>query len=438
MKKNATTQVSRRNFLKSSAILSAGFMIVPRHVLGGQGYIAPSDTINLGFIGTGRQSRGLGPRFMKTEGCRMLAACDVDASKLERFSGLVRKHYKEENGNTRGMSESDYHTYRDFRELIARDDIDAVIIATPDHWHAIIAIEAMKDGKDVYCEKPLAYTVKEGRAMVKAARKYERVLQTGSMQRSRENFRHACELVRNGYIGDIKEVKVSVGGPPEVCNLPEEDPGRDIQWDMWIGPSAYRPYHSELAPPIPEQFWPKWRYYKGFGGGMVTDWGAHMFDIAQWALGMDHSGPVEFLPPAGDREFLTMKYENGIEMTHEEFGRGNAVRFIGSKGTLDVSRSFLDSNPASLAAHKIKETEIRLYKSDNHYADFLQAMRNRSKPICDVEIGHRTSSVCNIVNICYELNRPLQWNPEKEKFVKDKEASKMLGRKFRAPWKLKV
>lgn len=423
---------TRRKFMKQSALMGAGFMIVPRRVLGGPGYTAPSDEIALGFIGLGRQGLGLGKKFQENEGNRIVAACDVDQSKLLRFREKVELQYAELFGK-------DYYegcaVFSDWRELLEKDNIDAVVIATPDHWHALPAITALKARKDVYCEKPLSLTIQEGRQMVNATRKNDRVFQTGSMQRSRKRFRHACELVRNGYIGDIQHIKVSVGPPPIACNLPVEELLRKIDWNMWIGPAQYRGYNHLLAPPIPEEFWPKWRDFKEFGGGKVTDWGAHMFDIAQWALGMDDTGPIEYFPPDGEREFLMLRYANGITMSHEDFGKGNAVRFIGSEGVLDVGRSFLDANPASLADHTIGENKVRLYESENHYTDFLDAIRTRSQPICDVEIGHRTATICNIVNITYELNRPLRWNPKKEKFIGDAQANLMRRRESREDWR---
>lgn len=411
-------------------------MIVPRHVLGGPGYLAPSDEITLGFIGLGRQGKGLGNRFAKLAGCRILAGSDVDATKQDRFLKLTNEAYAESRGQTNYQACT---RHRDFEEVLGREDIDAVVIATPDHWHGVQGVMAMKAGKDVYLEKPLTLTVKEGQALVKAADKYERVFQTGSMQRSRENFLHACELVRNGYIGDIKEVLVCVGGgPPSPCELPTLDPKRDIDWDKWIGPASYRGYHDDLAPPIPEQFWPRWRHYSEFGGGMISDWGAHMFDIAQWGLGMDGSGPVRLEPlSTGEKPEMLLTYTNGIPMKQTDFGRGNAVRFIGSEGTIDISRSFLETTPANLKDHQLSDNEIRLYRSENHYEDWLQAIRNRTQPICDVRTGHSSATVCNITNIAYALNRPLDWNPDKEKFVKDKEANAMLSRPIRGDWKLR-
>lgn len=425
-------QKDRRDFLKKSLLAGTGFFIVPRHVLGGAGYIAPSEKVTLGFIGLGRKGLGHGLRMSQNNELQYLAACDVDATKMKRWRKRVKKSLKKQ-GKVASIDYTD-----DFRTIIDRKDIDAVVISTPDHWHAIPAIAAMKAGKDVYGEKPLTRTIEEGRAMVKAARKYDRIFQTGSQQRSAYNFRHAAELVRNGYIGEIKQIRVWLGTPTygTACELPEMDVPKVINWDAWIGPAPYRGYHNDLAPRIPEKFWPRWRYYKEFGGGMLADWGAHMFDIIQWALDMDHTGPVLFTPPTDPKADtgLTFQYANGIKVIQENFGRGNAISFEGSEGTIQVSRSFVDSTPKSLAERKIGENEKRVYFSDNHTADFVQAVKTRKKPIADVEIGHRTNSICCIANFAYWLRRPLKWDPTTEAFEGDVEANALRGREDRAPY----
>lgn len=334
---------------------------------------------------------------------------------------------------------SECKTYIDFREILDRQDIDAVVIATPDHWHGVISVKAAEKNMDIYCEKPLSLTVKEGRAMVNAARKYNRVFQTGSMQRSWPEFRQTAELIRNGYLGDIKEIKVSVGGPPKEYDLTGQTLPDGLNWDRWLGPNDFKPYNRDLAPLLEDTFWAKWRDYKEFGGGGMTDWGAHMFDIVQWALDMDNSGPVEVIYPDGkDFKFLTYKYANGITMTHEDFGKTNGIRFIGTNGRLDVQRRNLETNPTELKDRQIGSNEKHVYFSDNHYKDFIKAMRNRTKPVCDVEIGHRTATVCNIGNIAYELKRSLKWNPVKEKFKRDREANKLLSRSLRKEWSVKI
>jgi len=329
-------------------------------------------------------------------------------------------------------------TYDDFSRILLRKDIDAVVIATPDHWHAVATVMSANAGKHVYCEKPLAHSVEEGRAMVTAVQKNNVIFQTGSMQRSWKNFRHACELVRNGYIGDVKEVLVSVGKAAIPCDLPAQEVPAVLDWDKWLGPAASRPFNAELAPPVEKDIFPNWRNYKEFGGGILSDWGAHMFDIAQWALDMDRSGPIHFFPPDGkEYQALTMIYANGVVMRHQDFGRKFGVRFIGTKGKIDISREYLDSDPAGIVTEEIKPGEKRLYYSDDHYQDWLDAIRAHKDPICDVETGHRTSSLCCLANIAYWTGRPLTWDPAKEKLKKGGKANKYLKAQIRAPWSIR-
>lgn len=434
-KKLKSPASSRRDFIKKSAIVIPAFSIVPRFVLGGTGYVAPSDKITLGFIGTGKQSGGLSSRFLELADVQMLAASDVDSKKLELFKEKVNSFYTVSTGkdNYQGCD-----TYAMYEELLERKDIDAIIVCMPDHWHAKASIDAMKAGKDVYCEKPLAHTIKEGRKMVNAAEKYQKVVQTGSMQRSWENFRHACELVRNGYIGEIKTVKVNVGDPAVPCDLPDEPTPDNLNWDRWLGAAPLRGYNPVLSPPYTDTSWPMWRAYREFGGGIFSDWGAHMFDIAQWGLGMDNSGPSEFIPPTDKnaKRGLVMKYANGIEMTHEDFGKGWAVQFNGTEGKLEVSRSFLTTDPEKIIDEVVGDDKIKLYKSENHYQNWIDCIKSREKPVCDVETGHRSASVCNLGNIAYQLGRPLKWNPEKEKFEGDSDANKLLTKDYRKPYKV--
>jgi predicted dehydrogenase len=425
--------MDRRNFIGKSALAAGVFTIIPDRVMAkdAKNSIPPSDRINLGYIGVGKQSLHLLNALAKCPETMVLAACDVDINKLERFKGLAEKANKQKlEGGTQTVD-----TYENYRELLDRKDIDAVVIATPDHWHAMIAVDAAKAGKDIFCEKPLASTVAEGRAMVDATRKYERVFQTGNMQRSWRNFRHACEMVSNGYIGEIKEVNASVGDPVMACELPAEPEPDFLNWDLWVGPSLFRNYNSELAPSIAFNGYPNWRNYSGFGGGMVTDWGAHMFDIGQWALGMDKSGPVEFIPPKKrGKRGMKMVYENGVVMNHVDWGDFNAVQFLGSEGKIEVSRGFYRSDIKGLTGIELKDSDTPLYTSDNHYQDWIDAIKNRTRPVSDVETGHRTSALCNIVNIAYQLERPLKYKPTHEKFIDDDDANSMLSRPFRGEW----
>lgn len=422
--------MNRRNFIGRAAAGAAAITVIPRHVLGGQGYVAANDRINLGYIGTSKQSVGL---MRSLSGCKEtvnMAACEVYGAKLDIFAEAAQKA-----NAAKGLNHS-IDKYRYYREMLERKDIDAVVIVTPDHWHAMNVIDAAKAGKDIYCEKPMALTVAEGRAMVNATRKYDRVFQTGNMQRSWRDFRHAVELVRNGYIGEIKEVNVAVGVPVKQCALPVEEVPATLDWNEWVGPSLYRGFHNDLAPTPQDPRWPLWRNYRDFGGGMITDWGTHMFDIVQWALDMDQSGPVQFVPPADGGDYgLFMKYASGVVVNHKRWTNGNAVQFIGTEGRIEVSRDYLRTYPdENLAKAELKPTDKRVYLSTNHYQDWVDAIKKRSKPISDVEIGHRTASVCNITNIAYELQRPLLYNPATEQFTNDAGANMKLTRPYRGKW----
>lgn len=422
---------SRRRFIKNVALASAAFTIVPRHVLG-KGFVAPSDQVNIGFIGLGKQSRGLARNFAQLPDCQIVAGSDVWMSKMQWFTKHVSDMYAEHRDLNAYNGVSSHDNYRD---LLARQDIDAVVVATPDHWHAIQSIEAMDSGKDVYCEKPLTRTIQEGIDMVGAARRTGRIVQTGSMQRSGENFRKACELVRNGYLGDIFQVEVNVGDPARAYDLPEEPQPAGVDWNAWCGPSVLNHYNHRLAPENNDvKFWPDWRLFREYGGGILSDWGAHMFDIAQWGLGMDRSGPVHFIPPEDPKAVrgLRMRYANGVEMMHRDFGRGWAVRFRGTEGTIDISRHNFQSNPKGLVSTELQPSEIRLYDTGgNHLQDWLDSIRDRSEPACDAEIGHRSASVCNLANIAYRLNRPLEWDPVNETFPGDAEANGLTREKNR-------
>jgi predicted dehydrogenase len=436
-KRRGRMMYSRRRFIKTAALAASAFTIVPRHVLG-KGHVPPSDKINVGFIGLGRQSRGLARRFVELTDAQIVAGSDVWTTKMEWF----RQHVSSVYAKHRGVASYDgVATYLDYEELLDRDDIDAIVIATPDHWHALQAVAAMEAGKDVFCEKPLTHTIGEGIRMVRAAGETGRIVQTGSMQRSQEEFRKACELVRNGYIGDVRKVIVNVGDPARDYDLPAEAIPEEVDWSRWCGPAPLLAYNNRLAPASNDvDFWPDWRLFSQVGGGILCDWGAHMFDIAQWGLGMDRSGPVEFVPPEdpGAVRGLKMKYANGIEMVHEDFGRGWAVRFIGSDGSIDISRSFFESTPENLVDVELASSDIRLYDSGgNHYLDWLNAIRNRTQPICDVQTGHRSATVCNAANIAYWLKRPLQWDPGSETFRDDDEANALMKAQGREPFAFK-
>jgi predicted dehydrogenase len=263
-------------------------------------------------------------------------------------------------------------------------------------------------------------------------KRYGRIFQTGTQQRSWREFRVACELIRNGYIGDIKSITVNVGGPPAwSCNAPGEPEPEWLDWNMWLGPAPWRTYTSKIAPG-------GWMGYRDYSGGEMTNWGAHMFDTAQWAMGADESGPVEIIPPDGkDYKVLTYKYANGTIMTRGPISRNvPGVLFTGTKGMIEVSRDHLIAKPENLLRQQIGRDEIHLYESINHPDNFLECIKTRKRPASDAEVGCRSITVCHLGNIAYWLKRPLRWNPEKEQFINDPEADKMRARPLRAPWRL--
>jgi predicted dehydrogenase len=409
---------NRRDFLKKSALIAVPYF-VPRSVLGGAGETAPSDRIVMGAIGVGKQGRGDLRGFLNRKDTQMVAVCDVNGGSRNGAKGDVDKR----NGN------KDCTAYIDFRELLAREDIDAVMVATPHHWHAAMTVEACKKGKDVYCEKPLALTIHEGRAMVTAARKYERVVSGGS-QRVRGDYAGIAQAVRSGGYGEVKEVYVSCGSPPIRCDLagqPEPKP-EEFHWNLWLGPAPQAAYNKHRTAgnftTAAYKSRSGWRLWRDYSGGALADWGGHVFGAAQFALEMDDTGPVEIIPPSKDNKHLAFRYANGITMYHVDIykhGGGNGVKIVGT-----------ESKPRKQGDKKI---ELPNYQGQGGiFGDFIACVKNRTKPVRDVEVSHRTSSVCQLANIAYELGRPLKWDPEKEEFKGDEEANGLRSRAFRSPW----
>jgi predicted dehydrogenase len=439
--------ITRRDFVKTAtAVAVGGPVIITSPIRAAQGKPAPSDKITMGFIGPGKQGHGHVRRFLRMADIQVVAVCDVDASRREYARKVVEEQYAKDKDRAtfKGCT-----TYKDFRDLLARKDIDIVLIATPDHWHAIPVIEAAKAKKDIYCEKPLSLTINEARQMVNAVRKNNVIFQTGSQQRTEfgGRFRQAAELVRSGRIGKVKTVHVGCGGPSRDCDLPEQPVPEGLDWDFWLGPAPKRGYHKVLCPPgIPtkppadmgnvpfyENF-PNWRSYKDYSGGGMTDFGAHHFDIAQWGLNMDNSGPVEIYPPDGkDYKTLTYKYASGVVMYH---GGANSVKFTGTDGWIEVSRGSIQSSPESILKEPLGPNDVHLDVHEGHAENWLTCVRSRKLPICDIEIGCRSVTVCHLGNLAYWNKRPLKWDPEKERFIGDDEADKWLDRPKRAPWSL--
>jgi len=426
---------SRRQFLASTALSAAAApLLLPSRVWSADGGSGPNNRITFGYIGVGKQGRHLLQSFLPHADVQVVAVCDVDTTRRLHHKKLVEDFYAtKQDKDFKGCAE-----YKDFRELIARPDIDAVVVATPDHWHAYPVVMAAKAKKDIYCEKPLSLTIHEARAMAQAVRENQRVFQTGSMQRSDSAFWKGCTLVRNGAIGEVKEVYVSVGGPSKWCDLPEEPMEPGLDWDFWLGPAPLRPYNSVLSPRGVHDHFPDWRSYREYSGGGMTDWGAHHFDIAQWGLGMDESGPVEIIPPNGsDVKRLTYRYANGTIMYHGGLeGYQFGCVFVGTKGKVCVDRGRFKAEPESLMSEKFEALPVQLYRSNNHYKDFVDCVRSRKRPICDVEVGARSVTVCHLGNIAYWHGRKLKWDPAKEQFVGDQEANTWLDVEKRGGWKV--
>lgn len=423
-----SNQFTRRKFIKTAAMGAAGVAVFPRFLASctqSKSGSGSDGVIRLGFIGLGQQAMYLLNGFIGIPGVEVVAGSDVYGIKRERFQRRVNSHY------TNIEREVSVQVYENYKELISRDDIDAVVIASPDHWHAHMAIDACKAKKNVYLEKPLTFTIKEGQLLTKAVRDNGVILGVGSQQRSDTNFQHAVKMVQEGMLGKIERVNAYVGAPPTPYDLPEEPVPADLNWPLWLGPSEYVHYNSQLNPPISlepeqnEQFWGAWRWYKELGGGFTTDWGAHMFDIAQWGLGMDESGPVEIIPAGyGDAKYLTYKYANGVVMTEEPFDeqQTKGVKFWGDKGWIEVSRGHFIASDESLYPPVIEKTEGAYETQVPHLENFINALKNNTDPVVPVEIGHRSCTVCTLGNIAYDLGRPIKWDPVAEKFVDDPEA----------------
>jgi predicted dehydrogenase len=425
--------VSRRSLLKAAA---AAVWLGPAIVTGSRsasGAAGPNDRLTLGFIGVGTMGRGHVGRFLGMDDVQVVAISDVVVERANAAKEQVEQKYADatKSGAYKGCA-----TYNDFRELLARKDIDAVVIATPDHWHALACVAAAQAKKDIYCEKPLTHRIAQGRKIVEAVRSNDVVFQTGSQQRSEfgGKFRTAVEYVRNGRIGKVKTVRIGVGGPPIACDLPSQSIPEGTDWNLWLGPAAERGYHEELCPKGVHKHFPAWRRYKEFGGGAIADMGAHHFDIAQWALGMDESGPVEIHPPADKAETgLKFVYASGVEMSH---GGPSDCTFEGTDGTINVGRSQLESTPAKILEEPLTDNDQRVYPSSDHARNWIECIRSRKDPICPAEIGARSAAICHLGAIGYELRRPLKWDPAKEQFIGDDEANKLLDYQMREPWKL--
>jgi predicted dehydrogenase len=432
----AETSLTRRRFLQRSSAAAAAFaapqVITSR--LFGQG--APSNRINLGLIGAGN----IGVAHLDTligykDTVRVLGVCDVDRERRESSAERLNHEY----------GSNDCRAYADFRELNRRREIDAVLICTPDHWHALNALDAIRQGKDLYIEKPLTLTIAEGRALVDEARQYGRVVQHGTWQRSMKRYHDLVEFVRSGGLGKLHHVECLIGANNRHVGAtwqPEPVP-EGLDWDMWLGPAPWRPYTFNGCHY-------NFRFIADNASGQMTNLGAHCLDIGQWVLDMDRSGPVEIeghgdYPTSGlfttpTRIDVTFRYANGVPMycrTNLAVSGNNTSRFFGERGWLDIGYSKMSaSDPNLLREMQAPNKAVQVPSSRNHYDDFFAAMRTRQRTIADAETSHRTTTVCNLGQIAMALGRKLRWDPAREEFVGDEMANRLRSRAMRAPWSL--
>ncbi len=431
------THLSRRAFLKKSALATTAAAvfptIIPASAMGADGHIAPSNRITMASIGVGGQGTCDTEALLNIPDVQYLAVCDVDAEHRLKAQQMVEGFYRKQ----------DKHyvcdTYNDFRHVLARNDIDAVMIATPDHWHAVISVAAAKAGKDIYCEKPLANSIPEGRAVVDAVRRYQRVFQTGSHERSRDNARYACELVRNGRIGKLHTIRVNMPVDHEpVGNFPEMPIPPGFDYNMWLGAAPYEPYTKKRC-----HFF--FRYILDYSGGEMTDRGAHIMDLGQLGNNTDHTSPISvegdgWFPEEGlfntaMRYNFEFEYANGVRMLGSTDGpRG--IKFEGDEGWIfiHIHGGDLRAEPASLLKEVIGPDEIHLGRSRGHHIDFIDAVKSRGECMAPVEVGHHTATMCHLANIAMKLKRKLRWDPDKEQFLNDDEANRMLIPSMRSPW----
>ncbi len=429
---NKKEGVSRRAFLRHATAIVAAPYIVPASALGLAGTTAPSNRIVMGAIGVGGQGTGNMKRFLQDPEVQMVAACDVDRTHRDRAKSIVDAFHGDH-----GCA-----AYKDFRELLARDDIDAICIGTPDHWHAVISVAAAKAGKDMYCEKPLANTIAGGRAVCNAVERYGRVLQTGSHERSRDNARYACELVRNGRIGKLETIRVNL--PVDDHDLSFPTPPMPVpegfDYDFWLGPCPWEPYTEKRC-----HFY--FRYILDYSGGEVTDRGAHIIDLGQLGHGSDDTGPIEV---AGWGRFMRdglyntaidyrfeFTYADGIKMVCANvWPRG--IKFEGTKGWvfIHIHGGDLEAEPEWLLKETIGPNEVHLGRSTNHHADFLNAVRTRGTTKAPAEVGHRSATMCHLANIAMLTGKTLKWDPGAERVTNDDEANRMCSRPMHAPWRV--
>jgi predicted dehydrogenase len=420
---------SRRRFLRTAAAGIALPYFIPSHILGST---APSKQITIGFIGLGEHGYGwnLKKYYLENAEARVLMVCDVDGERMRKAKKLVDAKY----GN------NDCATSKDFRDVLARKDIDAVMISTPDHWHTIMSVMAARAGKDVQCEKP-TLTIDEGKFLIKQIRQTGRVFQTSTEDRSIPVYHRMAELVRNGRIGKLQRIEVILPRQPQSPGDPTPQPvPADLDYEMWLGPAPFAPYTKDRV-----HF--NFRWIQDYSGGIICDWGTHLFDTAQWANNTEHTGPVEIkgtgtcwqggLYNTVKDYDVTYRYVNGVTMTCRPGNPG--IKFFGSDGWLGNEgwKGELQASSSAILQSRIGPDEKHLYTNPaGEHADFLKCVKSRRDPYFPVEIGHRVSTVCHLANLAIKLGRTLKWDPVRERFENDTEANGLLTRPMRSPWGL--
>ena len=411
--------VTRRSLLRGALAAAAAPYVITSFSLAGQNRPAPSNRRTMGCVGLGGRGSGDMRGFLSFDEVQIVAVCDVREASRNAAKSTVDGHY----GNSGCAAVNDY------RGVVARPDLDIVMIGTPDHWHATIAIAAMKNGKDVFCEKPESLTVHEGRMMVETARRLGRVFSGGS-QRVWGDYNWYHKMVWSGAIGDVQECWANVGGPSMVCNLPGEPIPPGFDWEMWLGPAPWAPYNASRCSGAFGLGGKGWRSWQDYSGGMMTDWGAHTFGGALFACRLHETGPVEIIPPDGkDYKQLTYKFANGIRIYHGG-GWGGPLSFKGARG--EIPERGAGKTTKQAPAPNINIPNYR--GTGGLIGDFLYCVKTRERPFRDIEIAHRTATFCHLGNIAYWLDRPLKWDPVKEEILGDAEAARWLDRPKRAPW----
>jgi len=423
------SKLSRRRFLSTSLTAAGGFFAAPQIVrsetLGNEARAAANSRIGMGFIGMGLIADGHLKTFAGMKEIQPIAVCDVKQRQLENALKILKQ---------RGFE--DIQATSKFEEIMANPAVDAVCVTTPDHWHVAIALAAMKAGKDVYVEKPMTLTVEEGKAMVEAEKKYGRIVQVGSQQRSSSHFRIAANLIRNGLIGEVKEIYCQLGEfpqPPDPEDIKPVPAGLD--YDRWLGPA---PFHEYSDHRVLGNYGGGWRCYWDYGGRKFGDWGAHHYDIVQWALGRDETGPVEFIPKGFDgAEHHHYRYADGITVWRDKKpDHGHMIRFIGTEGEVHVSRGKIASLPEGLVRHQFSDNDVQVELSNEHRKNFIESIHSRKPPICHATVGHRTSTICHLAANAERLGRAFRWDPVAEQVIDDAEAKAMQDRVRREGYEL--